>query len=69
MVVKAIEDDKDDKVLADAKRIGGYGEGETPKDAAELAGRLLTTVYMGTEVSSDLFFNPFYVCTISFHFH
>lgn len=32
-----------------SRRIGQYGEGERPRDAAELASRLLTTVYMGTE--------------------
>ncbi|KAL4439201.1 hypothetical protein ABPG77_004103 [Micractinium sp. CCAP 211/92] len=43
----------DDEVLADAVRIGQYSEGERPLDAAELASRLLTSVYMGTENSSQ----------------
>jgi len=33
-----------------ACRVGQYGEGERPTDAAELANRLLCSVYMGTEV-------------------
>lgn len=36
-------------VLAAARRVGHYGDEETPKDAKELAGRLFYTVYMGTE--------------------
>lgn len=35
-------------------RIGQYSEGERPLDAAELASRLLTSVYMGTEVRPQL---------------
>lgn len=31
-------------------RVGQYKEGERPRDAAELASRLLYSVYMGTEV-------------------
>lgn len=31
-------------------RIGQYGEGESPSSSQELAQRILTTVYMGTEV-------------------
>lgn len=34
-------------------RVGQYGEGERPKDAAELASRLLCSVYMGTEVRRE----------------
>ncbi|KAI3428464.1 hypothetical protein D9Q98_007289 [Chlorella vulgaris] len=43
----------DQDVLADAVRVGQYNEGQQPKDAAELANRLLTSVYMGTENSSQ----------------
>jgi hypothetical protein len=32
------------------RRVGQYGEGERPVDPAELASRLLTSAYMGTEV-------------------
>jgi hypothetical protein len=43
----------DDIVTADAARIGQYTAGEpVAPSAAELAGRLFTTVYMGTENSS-----------------
>lgn len=31
-------------------RIGQYGEGKSPSSSQELAQRILTTVYMGTEV-------------------
>jgi hypothetical protein len=51
MVVRAVEAG-DTAVLADARRIGRYGEGEAVSDARELAGRLFTTVYMGSENSS-----------------
>lgn len=36
--------------LGCACRVGQYSEGQRPRDAAELANRLLTCVYMGTEV-------------------
>jgi NAD+ synthase (glutamine-hydrolysing) len=42
----------DATVLADARRIGQYSPGEAVGDAAELAGRLFHTVYMGTVNSS-----------------
>lgn len=43
----------DDIVTADAARIGQYQAGDpVAPSAAELAGRLFTTVYMGTENSS-----------------
>lgn len=51
MVVAAIEAG-DAAVAADARRIGRYGEGEAVTDARELAGRLFTTVYMGSENST-----------------
>ena len=37
-------------VLAGLRRVGQYEEGERPASASELAGRILTTVYMGSEV-------------------
>ena len=37
---------------ADARRVGQYSEGEKIDSATDLAGRLLTTVYMGTINSS-----------------
>ena len=36
----------------DMRRVGRYGEGEAPRSAQALAGRLLATVYMGTANSS-----------------
>eukprot|EP00887_Chlorella_sp_A99_P004869 scaffold4.g4869.t1 len=50
MVVASIQAG-DVQVLADAVRVGQYGSMETPSSAMELAGRLLSTVYMGTENS------------------
>lgn len=38
----------DKKVEDDARRVGQYSESESADSAEELAGRLLTTVYMGT---------------------
>jgi len=40
-------------VLSDARRIGQYKEGERVDDPRELAGRLFTTVYMGSVNSSQ----------------
>jgi hypothetical protein len=51
MVVKAIEAG-DEAVLADARRLAKYGPTEAVADAQELAGRLFTTVYMGSANSS-----------------
>ncbi|KAI8470126.1 MAG: glutamine-dependent NAD(+) synthetase with GAT domain-containing protein [Monoraphidium minutum] len=51
MVVRAIESG-DEAVLADARRVAKYGEGEAMGGARELAGRLFTTVYMGSANSS-----------------
>lgn len=42
----------DAAVLADARRVGRYPEAGAVDDARELAGRLLTTVYMGSQNSS-----------------
>jgi hypothetical protein len=52
MVVQAIEAG-DAAVLTDARRIGRYAEGEAIGSARELAGRLFTTVYMGSQNSSS----------------
>ena len=52
MVVKDIASG-DEVVLADARRIGGYSASERPASAADLCGRLLTTVYMGSANSSN----------------
>lgn len=38
----------DEKVEADARRVGQFSASESVGTAHELAGRLLTTVYMGT---------------------
>lgn len=54
MVYTAAVVEKDEAVLADVCRIGGYGaEGEmkSPTSPQEFANRILTTVYMGTENS------------------
>ena len=51
LVVEAISDG-DKVVLDDARRIGGYALDERPTSAKELAGRLLTTIYMGSSNSS-----------------
>lgn len=42
----------DENVLADVRRIVGDGA-YTPSDPSELAGKLFTTCYMGTENSSE----------------
>ncbi|KAK9793458.1 hypothetical protein WJX73_010827 [Symbiochloris irregularis] len=42
----------DQQVVDDVRRVGQYSLDETPSSAEELAGRLLTTVYMGTVNSS-----------------
>jgi len=42
----------DTRVQADVRRIGGYDGEALPTTAAELASRVLTTVYMGSENSS-----------------
>ena len=42
----------DERVAEDMRRVGRYGEGEAPRSAQALAGRLLATVYMGTANSS-----------------
>ncbi|KAL6897337.1 hypothetical protein ACP4OV_007033 [Aristida adscensionis] len=52
LVIKDIEKG-DEQVKADALRIGQYKDGEIPTDSRELAKRLLYTVYMGTENSSE----------------
>ena len=39
-------------VESDARRIGQYKEGEEVGDARELAGRIFSTVFMGTVNSS-----------------
>ena len=46
----------DAQVLADAVRVGQYGQGEAPASVDELASRLLTSVYMGTENSRRVLF-------------
>ncbi|GBF95639.1 glutamine-dependent NAD(+) synthetase [Raphidocelis subcapitata] len=51
LVVRAIQSG-DAAVLADARRVARYGEAEAVDDARGLAGRLLTTVYMGSENST-----------------
>jgi NAD+ synthase (glutamine-hydrolysing) len=51
LVVKAVAAG-DALVLADARRIGKYGDAETVTDPQELASRLFTTVYMGSANSS-----------------
>lgn len=51
MVVRAIQAG-DEAVLADARRVGRYGADDAVKDPRELAGRLFTTVYMGSVNSS-----------------
>jgi NAD+ synthase (glutamine-hydrolysing) len=51
LVVRAIEGG-DQTVLADARRIGQYGEGDTIQ-VQELANRLFHTVFMGTVNSSS----------------
>ena len=43
----------DERVTADIRRVGQYGDGEELPSAQALAGRLLSTVYMGTVNSSD----------------
>ena len=43
----------DERVAADIRRVGQYGDGEALPNAQALAGRLLSTVYMGTANSSD----------------
>ncbi|GIL71251.1 hypothetical protein Vretifemale_1851 [Volvox reticuliferus] len=44
--------DGDFEVMNDVSRIAGYGPGELPENPRELAGRLLSCVYMGTVNSS-----------------
>lgn len=51
LVVKAVAAG-DATVTADARRVGQYGPDEPITDAADLAGRLFHTVYMGTANSS-----------------
>lgn len=51
LVVEAVRAG-DPVVTADVRRVAGYGAGEGPADARELAGRLLSCVYMGTVNSS-----------------
>ena len=43
----------DERVAADIRRVGQYGDGEALPNVQALAGRLLSTVYMGTANSSD----------------
>eukprot|EP00899_Mesostigma_viride_P006656 jgi/Mesvir1/15992/Mv08298-RA.1 len=43
----------DEKVKADVQRIAGYGGDAVPENAEELAGRIFSTIYMGTVNSSD----------------
>ena len=42
----------DERVAEDMRLVARYGEGEAPRSAQDLAGRLLATVYMGTANSS-----------------
>ncbi len=42
----------DPRVIADVRRVAGYGADQLPSDPKELAGRLLSCVYMGTVNSS-----------------
>lgn len=39
----------DERIKADAKRIGQYPDGQFPTDSKEFAKRILYTVFMGTE--------------------
>ncbi|XP_074307630.1 glutamine-dependent NAD(+) synthetase-like [Silene latifolia] len=52
LVVKEIKDG-DEKVKADAIRIGQYTDGKFPTDSKEFAKRIFYTVFMGTENSSE----------------
>ncbi|OAE27153.1 hypothetical protein AXG93_4666s1240 [Marchantia polymorpha subsp. ruderalis] len=52
LVIKAIQEGNQ-QVLSDALRIGQYKDDEMPESAQEFAGRLLHTMYMGSENSSD----------------
>ncbi|XP_074264435.1 glutamine-dependent NAD(+) synthetase-like [Silene latifolia] len=52
LVVKEIKDG-DEKVKADAIRIGQYTDGKIPTDSKEFAKRIFYTVFMGTENSSE----------------
>lgn len=52
LVAKAVSEG-DTQVQADAKRIGHYDEQKLPNDPRELASRILQTVYMGSENSSE----------------
>lgn len=52
MTYKAAVEEGDMAVLAEVKRVGGYGKEEVPVSPQEFANRVLTTVYMGTENSS-----------------
>jgi len=51
LVMRSIEAG-DKQVLEDARRIGGYSEGESPAGADEFASRIFHTMYMGSENSS-----------------
>ncbi|KAG6554977.1 hypothetical protein Mapa_003562 [Marchantia paleacea] len=48
LVIKAIQEGNQ-QVLSDALRIGQYKDDEMPESAQEFAGRLLHTMYMGSE--------------------
>ncbi|KAK9681785.1 hypothetical protein RND81_10G027800 [Saponaria officinalis] len=52
LVVKEIKSG-DEKVKADAIRIGQYTDGKFPTDSKEFAKRIFYTVFMGTENSSE----------------
>lgn len=52
LVVKAVEEGNQ-QVSSDAVRIGQYKSGEVPKSSQEFASRVLHTVYMGSENSSE----------------
>eukprot|EP00250_Pteridium_aquilinum_P018390 c24065_g1_i2 orf=296-2500(+) len=52
LVVRAVAEGND-QVQADAKRIGHYDEHALPIDPKEFASRVLQTVYMGSENSSE----------------
>ncbi|KMT12612.1 hypothetical protein BVRB_5g098510 [Beta vulgaris subsp. vulgaris] len=52
LVVKEIHNG-DERIKADAKRIGQYPDGQFPTDSKEFAKRILYTVFMGTENSSE----------------
>lgn len=58
LVMSALSDGNE-QVIADVKRIAGphHEEGWMPKDARELCGSLLSTLYLGMAVSIHAFYN------------